>query len=152
MSPHIISGGRPALISTRAWWSFPTGAAREADMRLASQDKYHFDLDDWRMLKFFFYLNGPVDTDSGPHMYVRGSQRRRIFKHQATLLVGHRRMSPARYGAENATTLTGPGRARFRRRPVGFHMGTRCEAVASPDDGGRFGVSPPSVDASTENP
>jgi len=143
VAAHYL-GGQARLISTRAWWSFPTGAAREADMRLASQDKYHFDLDDWRMLKFFFYLT-PVDTDSGPHMYVRGSQRRRIFKHQATLLVGHPAHEVLRaYGAENATTLTGPAGLGFVEDPFGFHMGTVAKRSPRLMMEVGFGVSPPS--------
>ncbi len=75
------------MITTRTWWSFPTKTASEADLSRASF-KFHFDLDDWRMLKFFFYLSD-VDADAGPHVYVRGSHNRRRVKHQLTLLVGH---------------------------------------------------------------
>src|SRR5262249_17798291 len=95
-------GGEAQLITTRVWWSFPTRAASDADMRLASLDKYHFDLDDWRMLKFFFYLT-PVDEGSGPHVYVQGSHSRRALRHQVTLLVGHAADDVLRaYGAQNA--------------------------------------------------
>ncbi|RVA22575.1 hypothetical protein EN935_29705, partial [Mesorhizobium sp. M7D.F.Ca.US.004.03.1.1] len=87
IAAHYL-GGQAKLITTRVWWSFPTGAASDADKNLASLGKYHFDLDDWRMLKFFFYLK-PVDADTGPHVYVKGSHKRRSLKHQLTLLVGH---------------------------------------------------------------
>jgi len=89
MSPPLSRGQGP-LDLTRAWWSFPTGAAREADMRPRLAKTSITSIDDWRMLKFLLLLDARY-TDSGPHMYVRGSQRRRIFKHQATLLVGHPR-------------------------------------------------------------
>ena len=75
IAAHYL-GGQAKLITTRVWWSFPTGAASDADKNLASLGKYHFDLDDWRMLKFFFYLK-PVDADTGPHFYVRVSHNRR---------------------------------------------------------------------------
>jgi hypothetical protein len=68
IAQHYL-GGEVRLISTRLWWSFPTKTQTDADMRLASQDKYHFDLDDWRMLKFFFYLTS-VDEGCGPHVYA----------------------------------------------------------------------------------
>ncbi len=67
------------------------------------------------MLKFFFYLV-PVDEGTGPHVYVRGSHNRRVFKHQLSLLVGH----PAQevlgvYGQQSPITLTGEaGWSRFR--------------------------------------
>ena len=89
-----------------------------------SLDRYHFDLDDWHALKFFFYLTD-VDQDSGPHVYVVGSHRRRSLKHQLTLLVGH----PADeivgfYGPDSLLTITGPAGKGFVEDPFGFHMGT----------------------------
>ncbi|KQV63772.1 hypothetical protein [Rhizobium sp. Root1220] len=116
-------GAQARLITTRIWWSFPTRAS-EADRRLASLDKYHFDLDDWRMLKFFFYLVD-VDEGTGPHVYVRGSHNKRRVKHQLTLLVGH----PANeildfYGKDSPVTMTGDAGFGFVEDPFGFHMGT----------------------------
>ncbi|MDG4876593.1 hypothetical protein P9273_15970 [Mesorhizobium sp. WSM4935] len=117
-------GGQAKLITTRVWWSFPTGKVSDADKNLASLGKYHFDLDDWRMLKFFFYLV-PVDEGTGPHVYVRGSHKRRVLKHQLTLLVGH----PAEevldvYGQQSPVMLTGEAGLGFVEDPFGFHMGT----------------------------
>ncbi|MDE1996532.1 MAG: hypothetical protein KGI75_28795 [Rhizobiaceae bacterium] len=116
-------GGQARVITTRIWWSFPTRAS-EADRSLASLDKYHFDLDDWRMLKFFFNLVD-VDEGTGPHVFVKGSHRRRLMKHQLTLMVGH----PAEevlgyYGEGSAVTLTGKAGFGFVEDPFGFHMGT----------------------------
>jgi hypothetical protein len=122
VAKHYL-GAQARLITTRIWWSFPTQAS-EADRSLASLDKFHFDLDDWRMLKFFFNLVD-VDAGTGPHVYVKGSHKRRMAKHQLTLLVGH----PADevlgyYGADKAVTLTGPAGSGFVEDPFGFHMGT----------------------------
>lgn len=119
---YLGAGAR--LITTRIWWSFPTSGASEADRSLASLDKFHFDLDDWRMLKFFFNLVD-VDEGTGPHVFVKGSHNRRKARHQYTLLVGH----PADdvldyYGADQAVTLTGPAGSGFVEDPFGFHMGT----------------------------
>jgi len=116
-------GGQAKVITTRIWWSFPTQAS-EADRSLASLDKYHFDLDDWRMLKFFFNLVD-VDEGTGPHVFIKGSHKRRRVRHQLTLLVGH----PASevldyYGQANALTLTGKAGSGFVEDPFGFHMGT----------------------------
>ncbi|MFK0165920.1 hypothetical protein [Rhizobium sp. NPDC090279] len=116
-------GGQAKVITTRIWWSFPTQAS-ETDRSLASLDKYHFDLDDWRMLKFFFNLVD-VDEGTGPHIFVKGSHKRRRVRHQLTLLVGH----PANevldyYGQANALMLTGRAGSGFVEDPFGFHMGT----------------------------
>jgi len=123
IAAHYL-GSQARIIRTRLWWTFPTKSARVADKSLASLDRYHFDLDDWRTLKFFFYLTD-VDTDSGPHVYVVGSHRRRSLKHQLTLLVGH----PADeivgfYGPDSLLTITGPAGKGFVEDPFGFHMGT----------------------------
>ncbi len=53
--------GRGEIDHDAALVSFPTKSASDADLSRASF-KYHFDLDDWRMLKFFFYLS---DVDEG---------------------------------------------------------------------------------------
>jgi hypothetical protein len=137
-------GGEARLITTRLWWSFPTSAATDADMRLASQDKYHFDLDDWRMLKFFFYLTA-VDQGCGPHIYVKGSHNRRTLRHQLTLLVGHSADDVlGAYGADNATMLTGEAGLGFVEDPFGFHMGTVAKRSPRLMLEIGFGVSPPS--------
>ncbi|MBO9653572.1 MAG: hypothetical protein J7562_04575 [Agrobacterium tumefaciens] len=136
-------GGEAKLITTRTWWSFPTKSASEEDLSRASF-KYHFDLDDWRMLKFFFYLSD-VDSDAGPHIYVRGSHNRRRLKHQLTLLVGH----PAEevleyYGSENVVELTGKAGTGFVEDPFGFHMGTPAKTTPRLMMEVGFGVSRPS--------
>ncbi|WP_026169039.1 phytanoyl-CoA dioxygenase family protein [Sinorhizobium meliloti] len=136
-------GGEARLITTRTWWSFPARNASEADLSRASF-KFHFDLDDWRMLKFFFYLTD-VDATSGPHVYVRGSHNRRRLKHQLTLLVGHAADEVLTfYGEENAITLTGKAGSGFVEDPFGFHMGTLAKEKPRLMMEVGFGVSKPS--------
>ena len=136
-------GGEAQLITTRTGWSFPTKAASEAELNKASF-KFHFDLDDWRMLKFFFYLSD-VDDEAGPHVFVRTSHNARRVKHQLTLLVGH----PSEevldfYGSHNVETLTGPAGFGFVEDPFGFHMGTLAKSRPRLMMEVGFGVSKPS--------
>jgi hypothetical protein len=143
IAAHYL-GSQARMITTRVWWSFPTGEVSDAEKNLASIGRYHFDLDDWRMLKFFFYLK-PVDAGTGPHVYIRGSHNRRILRHQLTLLVGH----PAEevlgvYGANSAITLTGQAGLGFVEDPFGFHMGTLPTSAPRLMMEVGFGVSPPS--------
>ena len=97
---------------------------RDADLNLASQEKLHFDLDDWRALKFFFYLT-PVGHGGGPHVYVRRTHNRRVARHQWTLVVGHPNEDVLdAYGPENETVVLGGAGHGFAVDPFGFHMGT----------------------------
>lgn len=117
-------GSQARVISTRLWWSFPASGASDADLNLASQEKLHFDLDDWRALKFFFYLT-PVDHEAGPHVYIRRTHNRRLARHQWTLMVGHPNEEVLdAYGRENRTTVLGGAGHGFAVDPFGFHMGT----------------------------
>ena len=116
-------GPQARLAAARLWWSFPT-KPREEDLHLASQDRFHFDLDDWQTLKFFFYLTD-VDQDAGPHVYIRGSHRHRLWRHQLTLLVGQPTEDVvAAYGADNILSVTGRSGLGLAEDPFGFHMGT----------------------------
>ncbi|MBP1852557.1 hypothetical protein [Rhizobium halophytocola] len=142
IAAHYL-GAQARLITTRVWWSFPTAAASEKDMSQASF-KYHFDLDDWRMLKFFFYIL-PADEGTGPHVFVRGSHKRRALRHQLTLMVGH----PADevlgvYGQDSEIKITGPAGTGFVEDPFGFHMGTVPTQRPRLMMEVGFGVSPPS--------
>lgn len=55
---------------TAMWWSaaFSKKASSEA------AQLYHFDMDRFKFIKFFFYLTD-VDTTTGPHCYIRGSHK-----------------------------------------------------------------------------
>ncbi|WP_027168851.1 hypothetical protein [Mesorhizobium sp. WSM3224] len=143
VAQHYL-GGQAKLITTRVWWNFPTGKGSEPDKCLAPLGKYHFDLDDWRMLKFFFYVL-PVGADTGPHVYVRASHNRRALKHQLTLVAGH----PAKdvlgvYGWQSPLTLTGEAGHGFVEDPFGFHMCTAPTRTPRLMMEVGFGVSRPS--------
>jgi hypothetical protein len=114
----------PKVIATRLWWSFPGTSASRADLDLASQDGFHFDLDDWRQLKFFFYLTD-VDDQNGPHVYARGSHARRPLSHQFTLFVGKTDAEiTSTYGADSLVAVTGPAGSGFVEDPFGYHTGS----------------------------
>ena len=63
----------------KLWWSFPN------DLNIHHQFKYgqtfHYDIDDYSALKFFFYLTD-VHTSSGPHVCVLGSHNSKKFLHK----------------------------------------------------------------------
>jgi hypothetical protein len=79
---------RPNILTTRMWWSFPADGLDDGLLRLASQS-LHSDINDWSSVKFFFYLNDVI-AESGPHVYVRRSHRRKRLRDQLTLFAGKR--------------------------------------------------------------
>lgn len=117
-------GRPPVLVATRLWWSFPSRPESEADLHHASQERLHFDLDDWGQIKFFFYLTD-VDDRAGPHVYLRRSHATRRLMHQFSPFVGFSSETVLRcYGRENLSVLTGPAGTGIVEDPFGFHTGT----------------------------
>lgn len=111
---------------TRLWWSFAAGRVSDDDLHAASQDKFHFDMNGWHTLKFFFYLT-PVDESSGPHRCIPGTHVQRALRHQLTLTVGRPIDELERiYGKDRFLTVTGDAGAGFAEDPFIFHTGTRC--------------------------
>jgi hypothetical protein len=129
-SLHSIASaylGQPAiLIRTRLWWSFPAERVTDVDFHLAAQNRFHFDIDGWRTLKFFFYLT-PSDERTGAHQYIRASHRHRKLKHQFTAFTG--RPTPqleSFYAPDQFLTITGDAGFGFAEDPFVFHTGTVC--------------------------
>jgi ectoine hydroxylase-related dioxygenase (phytanoyl-CoA dioxygenase family) len=60
----------PFLVSVNMWWT--TNYSTEASSEAAQ--KYHFDLERIKFLKFFIYLTD-VEIDNGPHVYIEGSHK-----------------------------------------------------------------------------
>lgn len=85
--------GCPTLASrVRMWWSFPANRVSDAALVDAAQEKFHFDMNGWRTLKFFFYLT-PVTEADGPHLGILGSHNRRTLRQQLSLTVAARQTS-----------------------------------------------------------
>jgi hypothetical protein len=118
----------PQLTRCRLWWSFNAPQASQQQLNTAGQDFFHFDMDDWKCLKFFFYLT-EVDEQAGPHCFIRYSHRRRKLRHQFTLFKGHSLEKLEKvYPPEDFLTITGPAGFGFAEDPFGFHTGTPVRA------------------------
>lgn len=121
-------GEKAILIRTRLWWSFPADRILEGDLHLSAQNRFHFDIDGWRTLKFFFYLT-PANEGAGPHQYIRGSHRRRRLQDQFSPTTG--RPTPqleSYYPAKEFVTVTGDKGFGFAEDPFVFHTGTVCRS------------------------
>lgn len=106
-------GCKPTISNMSVWWSFPTdGSAQEAE-------NYHRDVDDWRFVKFFLYLSD-VDSDSGPHRFVRNS-------HRSNRLTNLKRITDeevsANFPLEDQLEMTGKAGDAFMELTFGLHKG-----------------------------
>jgi hypothetical protein len=120
-------GQQAMLIRTRLWWNFPASRVTDADLRAAAQEGFHFDMNGWRTLKFFFYLT-PTDERSGPHRCIVGSHKNRPLRHQFTLTVGRPTAElQGIYGQDQFLTITGDAGTGFAEDPFVFHTGSLCQ-------------------------
>jgi hypothetical protein len=114
----------PMHMATELWWSFPATATPLEQLKAAQV--FHYDMDDYRFIKFFFYLTD-VDLLSGPHVCIRGSHINKKFSHQ---LLGVRCASKEDleivnyYGSENVVTICGSAGLGFAEDTYCFHKGS----------------------------
>jgi hypothetical protein len=118
-------GCDPVYLRSELAWSYPNPAASRRE-RMANAQVFHCDINDYRTLKFFFYLT-PVDLSGGPHAYIKKSPIERSLRHQ---LLGHRCASipeqqlMTHYAANEVVTICGPAGTGFVGDPYYFHRGT----------------------------
>jgi hypothetical protein len=113
----------PTLVGVNLFWSYP--AALSPDRHNYAAQMFHYDLDDFRFMKFFFYLSD-VDSTAGPHVAVRATHRDRPH-----LRFGDRfkvrRYSDAEivaaYGKERVVSITGPAGMGFVEDTLCIHKG-----------------------------
>lgn len=119
VDPRIVDavsryfGCKPYLDSIQAWWSL-TGNERPQEA-----ENFHRDNDSIRFLKFFLYLTD-VDSDSGPHKFVKGS-------HRDPRLLERRRHTDeevsAAFGADRILEIQGKAGDGFLEDTFGMHKG-----------------------------
>jgi hypothetical protein len=123
-------GIRPLALRSRLWWSFRSGRVTPEKLAEHSQDCFHFDLDDWRAVKFFFYMTD-VGPGNGPHIYVRKSHRNRPMLDQLSPFKSRSSYRiTAKYGRDNLMVMQGPAGTGFVEDPYGFHTGTAVRGAS----------------------
>jgi hypothetical protein len=68
-------GAEPILFSSKIYWTTPRPDGHGGMGGAAENGQFHYDLADVKALTLFVYLSD-VDEQSGPHVVVRGTQRR----------------------------------------------------------------------------
>ena len=109
-------GADPKLVSCTLWKSFPAERPQKS-----SAQWFHVDYDRISFVKIFVYLD-VVDCANGPHVYVKGSHRRKPRK-----LLNAKRISDAKvvkaFGENCWSTVIGPSGTLFFADTRGLHKG-----------------------------
>ncbi len=95
------------------WWSFPGKADAEEAQR------FHRDADLVSWVNHFTYL-GPVDLDTGPHVFVRGSHRSAELSEDGR----HSDEEVTRRFGSAVTPITGPAGTGFLADTYALHKGS----------------------------
>ncbi len=115
---------QPIHLMSRLYWLFANNF-EEYNYR-KSNCYFHYDLDDYCCLRFFFYLT-EVNLYNGPHVCVRGSHSKKKLKH--IIARSHAKRNDGEivnyYGFENLATITGPAGVGFIEDSMCFHKATR---------------------------
>lgn len=114
-------GAEPIVSGTRLWWLFVNKT--EYDLNTGAYF-FHYDLDDYKCLKVFFYLTD-VTRSNGSHVYVRGSHRKKKLKHllSAFKLRSDRELIEY-YGKERLVRIDGKAGTGFLEDVACFHKAT----------------------------
>jgi len=114
----------PIFTGSRLWWNFAVDDRKPYDPN-KTITFFHYDLDDYACLRFFFYLTD-VDENSGPHVCVRGSH---FNKTLSQILWPVKRRTDeniiACYGADNVISIMGPKGFGFAEDTFCYHRATR---------------------------
>ncbi len=100
------------------WWSAAVPGTTDTSV---TAQQFHADLDRLRFVKFFAYLTD-VGPDQGPHVYVRGSHRRRPAALRADRRFGDDEVR-ARYPEADLVPVEGPAGTVFAADTSGLHKG-----------------------------
>ncbi|MBD2344616.1 hypothetical protein [Anabaena subtropica] len=110
----------PVHQGNRMWWSFPGNLSYREQIK--SAQCFHYDLDDYKFLKFFFYLTD-VDAHSGPHICIQNSHKRKKLSHILLRKRETDRDITNYYGQESLVKICGKAGFGFAEDPLCFHKG-----------------------------
>ncbi len=115
-------GSEPIHVNSRMWWNFVSEEEHFDSKRTASF--FHFDKDDFSCLRLFFYLTD-VDSQSGPHVCVPSSHRKKKISQLLALKERSDQEIIDVYGKEKMLKVMGAAGSGFFEDPFCFHKGTR---------------------------
>ncbi|PAX53169.1 hypothetical protein CK510_15470 [Brunnivagina elsteri CCALA 953] len=109
-------------IGTALVWNFPVNF--QFEQYSVSESSYHYDLDGYNFIKFFFYLTD-VNLNSGPHVYVRGSHKNKTLIDQFLRGRTSEQHLINYYGQDNIIKICAPAGWGFVEDTFASHQGVR---------------------------
>ncbi|MEM7593808.1 MAG: hypothetical protein AAF383_20240 [Cyanobacteria bacterium P01_A01_bin.83] len=112
------------LVRSHLGWCFPGKKEAYAEKGDLGNPLllFHYDLDDYRALKFFFYLTD-VDALSGSHLCIAGSHQQRKLQHYLSRSQSSKDIMKF-YGSKRLIRISGRSGFGFAEDPFCFHRGT----------------------------
>lgn len=112
----------PVLIGSRMWWLFVV-KEQSYDLNKGAYF-FHYDVDDYQCLKFFFYLTD-VDLSSSYHVCVRGSHKKKKLAYLLSLFkLRSDKEIIDYYGEEDIVPICGEAGFGFAENTFCFHKAT----------------------------
>lgn len=121
-------GNTPIYHRSELLWSFPHQHSSES----CYTHFFHCDINDYRNIKFFFYLTD-VDEASGPHFYIKTSHKKRSLIKQlrgASPSEFSDRKLARHYGEDAIKAVTGSAGLGFVGDPYTLHRGSDANSKA----------------------
>ena len=111
----------PIILSSQIWWTFP----HYDELGIASNPPgnefgFHYDVDDFKFLKLFFYLND-VDSNSGPHVYIKNHNKKNFKEYLNRRITDD---EANQYYKENIYTILGKTGNGFIEDTSFYHKGS----------------------------
>lgn len=116
-------GSAPLVHDPNLWWTFATNAS-EAD-KINHAHRFHSDVDDFAILKFFFYITD-VAVGDGSHVLVRGSNKERPYRKFSDRLIIRRYTDDeitSFYPVDKIVDIGGPAGVGFAEDTFCIHKG-----------------------------
>ncbi|PCJ23213.1 MAG: hypothetical protein COA97_12100 [Flavobacteriales bacterium] len=113
-------GCPPKFVGSQIWWSYPQLNEKGEKIKTHLYG-YHYDIDDLKFLKIFFYLND-VDEDRGPHVIIGNTHKKKNY-----FEIRNRRLTDEvandKY-AKQIKVITGKAGSGFFEDTFCYHKGT----------------------------
>lgn len=114
--------GNNAIVRNQSiWWSFPAKGLEDENFD-SPRYWYHYDIDDFKFLKIFIYLND-VDSETGPHIVVKNTHKSKPWKYKLNRSINNNKINGF-FEDKEIIELTGKKGTSFLEDTFTYHNGT----------------------------